>query len=79
MNSDPTLSQIMLWAANFIPEGWHKCDGSLIRTQSNPALFSLLGNLYGGDGVTNFALPKLEAPSGLTYIIATQGVYPQRP
>lgn len=27
--------------------------------ESNPALFSLLGNTYGGDGRSNFALPDL--------------------
>ena len=35
---------------------------------------------YGGDGKTTFALPKIASPvPGAQYIIATQGVFPQRP
>jgi microcystin-dependent protein len=31
----------------------------LIKIRENPALFSLIGNLYGGDGKEDFALPDL--------------------
>ena len=33
--------------------------GHSCRVQENPALFSLLGTTYGGDGENNFALPDL--------------------
>nr|WP_295923223.1 tail fiber protein [uncultured Dyadobacter sp.] len=36
------------------------CDGRLIKIADNTALFSLLKNVYGGDGVTTFALPDLQ-------------------
>jgi hypothetical protein len=38
----------------------------------------LLGNLYGGDGDSPFAIPDLRgvAPNGLTYTICTLGVFP---
>lgn len=41
-------------------------------------LFAVLGNSFGGDGKTTFALPDLRAvtPNGLTYMICTQGVFP---
>jgi microcystin-dependent protein len=43
-------------------------------------LFTLLGNLYGGDGVTTFAIPDLRgvAPNGLTYTICNLGVFPSQ-
>jgi microcystin-dependent protein len=45
----------------------------------NQALFSIVGTTYGGDGITNFALPKLSPPApGANYIIATNGIYPSR-
>lgn len=54
-----TLAEIRLWAGNFVPRDWAFCDGSLIQISQNPALYSLLGTTYGGDGRTTFALPDL--------------------
>jgi microcystin-dependent protein len=36
------------------------CDGSLLKISTNSALFSILGTIYGGDGVNTFALPNLK-------------------
>jgi microcystin-dependent protein len=36
-----------------------KCDGQIISIASNNALYALLGTMYGGDGITTFALPDL--------------------
>ncbi len=33
------------------------CDGQLLLIRDNAALFAILENRYGGDGVTTFALP----------------------
>jgi len=71
-----TLGQVSLYAGsvvNGIP-----AQGQLLLISSNTALFSLLGTIYGGDGVTTFALPDLRsvAPNGLTYAICDQGVFP---
>jgi microcystin-dependent protein len=49
--------RIFPWAA--IPPGWLACDGALISIDSNQALFSLIGQTYGGDGQTTFGLPDL--------------------
>lgn len=54
-----TIAEIRLWAGNFAPVNWAFCDGSLISITQNQALYSLIGNYYGGDGRTNFALPDL--------------------
>ena len=63
---EPFIAQIMLFGGNFAPRGWAFCDGQLLAINSNTALFSLLGTIYGGDGRTSFALPDLRgrAPIG---------------
>lgn len=50
---------VKLFAGSFVPRGWMLCDGRLLSIAQNSALFSLLGTIYGGDGVTSFALPNL--------------------
>ena len=44
---------------NFAPRNCATCDGQLLSIAQNTALFSLLGTQFGGNGVTNFALPDL--------------------
>ena len=57
--AQPFLSQIEAFPFNFAPKGWALCAGQLMPINQNPALFSLLGTTFGGDGRTNFALPDL--------------------
>ena len=40
--------------------GWALCDGRTLPIQQYTALFAVLGNMYGGDGRTTFALPNLQ-------------------
>jgi len=56
---DPFIGEIKMWGCNFAPVGWAMCDGSQIPIQNNEALYSLIGTIYGGDGVNTFALPDL--------------------
>ncbi len=57
--SEPFVGEIRMFAGNFAPRGWAFCDGQLLATSQNEALFSLLGTIYGGDGRTTFGLPDL--------------------
>jgi microcystin-dependent protein len=57
--SDPFVAEIRIFAGNFAPRGWAKCEGQTLPIAQNTALFSLLGITYGGDGKTTFALPNL--------------------
>ncbi len=54
---EPYIAQVLFFAGNFAPRGWAYCDGSLLPISQYEALFSLIGTIYGGDGVTTFALP----------------------
>ncbi|HEV3310782.1 MAG TPA: tail fiber protein, partial [Chloroflexota bacterium] len=57
----PFIGQITLVGFSFAPAGWAFCDGTLLSIDQNPTLFQLIGNIYGGDGQTTFALPDLRS------------------
>ncbi|MBA5689059.1 phage tail protein [Rugamonas apoptosis] len=65
---DPFIGQIILWPGLWVPEGWALCDGTVVNVSDYQALFSLIGNTYGGNGSSTFALPDLRAkvPVGTT-------------
>lgn len=56
---DPFIGQLAWVSFNFCPRGWAQANGQLLPINQNQALFSLLGTQFGGNGVTNFALPDL--------------------
>lgn len=56
---EPLVGQIILFAGGYAPRGWAFCNGQLLPIAQHKALFSLIGTIYGGDGITNFALPDL--------------------
>jgi microcystin-dependent protein len=75
------IGSIVLAAFNFAPESWQLCNGQLLPISQYNAVYALLGTTYGGDGQTNFALPKLNGGAlqpGLNYIICLNGIFPQR-
>src|SRR5438132_11779536 len=57
--AEPFLGEIKPVAFNFAPSGWALCDGRHILILQNPELFHVIGTTYGGDGITDFALPDL--------------------
>jgi microcystin-dependent protein len=56
---EPFIGDIRIVGFNFAPRNWATCDGQIIPIQQNQALYSILGNMYGGDGRTTFALPDM--------------------
>jgi microcystin-dependent protein len=59
MSLDTFLGEIQMVAFPFAPVGFALCDGSLLPVSQYPALYSLIGTAYGGDGVQTFAIPDL--------------------
>ena len=59
--SNPFLGEVRMFGFGFAPKTWALCNGQLLSIQQNAALFSLLGTMYGGNGVNNFALPNLQS------------------
>jgi microcystin-dependent protein len=74
----PYIGEVSLYAFNFAPRNWVRCDGRLLPLSQNTALFLLIKNVFGGDGVSTFALPDYHAlaPQSMQYCIALQGVQP---
>jgi microcystin-dependent protein len=79
------IGHIAIFPFDFAPRGWALCNGQLLPINQNPALFSLLGTQFGGNGTTNFALPNLQgrapmhftpsgSPPGLTAVQMGQTV-----
>lgn len=59
------LGDISLFAGGTAPTGWMFCDGRILPINHNTALYSLLGNQYGGDGRTTFNLPDFRGRSAV--------------
>lgn len=55
--SDYFIGEIRLFAFPWAPRDWALCDGRVMQVTQNQALFSLIHNAYGGDGVKTFQLP----------------------
>lgn len=53
------IGEIRLFAGNFAPNGWAFCDGTQYSISTYDATYSILGVIYGGDGVNTFAVPDL--------------------
>lgn len=55
------IGQIKLFAFDFVPKGWLKCDGSLLLIRDYVPLFTYLGRAYSNqtDPAEQFRLPDL--------------------
>lgn len=53
------LGSICFTAATYCPRGFAVAAGQIIAISENEALYSLLGNRYGGDGRSTFGYPDL--------------------
>ena|ERR1700704_5264597 len=57
--SEPFLGEIRRFPYELLPDGWVRCDGQVLPVAQNQALYSVLGNAYGGEREKTFALPDL--------------------
>lgn len=53
------IGTIQAFAFNRIPEGWMLCDGRILNVNKYQELYRTIGNAFGGDGKTQFAIPDL--------------------
>jgi microcystin-dependent protein len=56
---DLYISTILEMAISWEPQTMMFCDGRKLEIKRHPALFSVLGTTYGGDGIDNFGIPDL--------------------
>lgn len=59
MEDDVLIGEVRLFAFSRIPSGWLPCDGAIYNASDYTALFTLLGNAFGGNGSTTFGVPDL--------------------
>lgn len=57
MGQDSYLGSTADFLGMYAPVGWLDCAGQRLRISDHPALYAVIGNHYGGDGVHEFALP----------------------
>ncbi len=57
--TDKYLSEIFAMPGSYCPEGSLDADGRELSIRDFQALYSIIGNSYGGDGAKTFALPDL--------------------
>lgn len=75
------IGNIELFPYNFVPMGWLSCNGQMVSIMEFQALFAVIGNRYGGDGSSTFALPNMQGEEpipGLHYLICYEGLFPQQ-
>lgn len=62
--ADPYVGEIRAVAFNYAPDGWLLCQGQILNINSYQALYTLLGNTYGGNASQGtFGLPDLQGRS----------------
>lgn len=72
--SQPYIGEIRCFGFTFAPRDWAFCNGQIMAIAQNPALFSILGTIYGGDGVTTYALPNLQGQIPMHWGHGTSGL-----
>ena len=78
---EPFIGSVLLVPYTYLPDGWFPCVGTLLPIQGYASLYALIGTTYGGNGTSDFALPDLQniCPTGMMYIIAFVGIFPEPP
>lgn len=56
---DSYIGEIKIFNGHSAPAGWALCNGAILPIANFSTLYSIIGNAYGGNGTTNFALPNL--------------------
>ena len=66
--NETVIGSIALYAGEKIPDGWLICNGQIVYSKDYPDLYKVIGNTYGGTGVSgDFQVPDLRdrVPLGL--------------
>ncbi len=69
------IGQIMLWSGSWVPYGFVACDGTLYGVSQFAALYSIIGNRWGGSG-NAFKVPDLRGKTLAGYGPNVYGVTP---
>jgi len=73
--ADAFLGEIRQFTGNFAPKYWMYCHGQLLKISDYTALFSILGDTYGGDGIKTFGLPDYKGRCNMGSGVMPGGIY----
>lgn len=59
MFDNPIMGTVIPFAGEVEPDGWKFCQGQELKISENAALYTLIGDTFGGDRQTIFKLPNL--------------------
>ena len=62
---DAFIGEIRAFSFHAAPSGWLKCHGTRMVLHASRALYTVIGETFGGDGMTYFSLPDLRAAAAL--------------
>ncbi|KHN92635.1 phage tail protein [Pectobacterium actinidiae] len=63
---EPLIGSVCYMVTDFCPRGFVRADGQLLQINANQALFSLVGNIYGGQmSAGTFGVPDLRGRSAI--------------
>lgn len=57
---DSFTGEIRVFGFGFAPQDWAFCSGQTMPVNQNPALYSVIGNYYGGTAGQSFMLPNIQ-------------------
>lgn len=58
--AEPFISQISAFGLGFTIRDWVQCQGQILAISQNQALYSLISDIYGGDGINSMGVPNLK-------------------
>jgi microcystin-dependent protein len=78
------IGVIQMFAGYRCPNNFMFCEGQTLSINDHQALYSIIGSVYGGDGIHNFKLPDLRPKNNTIpdwgnnprYLICINGLYP---
>ena len=56
---DGYIGEVRFFGGSWAPKNWAFCQGQTLQTGQYQALFSIIGSIYGGDGISTFKLPDI--------------------
>lgn len=72
------IGAFLQYGADAAPDLWLLCDGTVHNIATYPLLGAVLGNKYGGDGVTTFAVPDMRGRVPVGFDTMVLGSYANR-
>lgn len=61
--SNPYIGEICTFSFDYCPKGFLPADGKILQIRDYTALYTILSNQFGGDGISTFAVPNLQGRS----------------